>query len=69
MDRVLVITPETTLSDVIKVIDMESNNQTFIIKPLPSFYEPYIDLKDLGKPFYDGVYKKGGKKNKKRFGR
>jgi hypothetical protein len=44
------------------------NHKPFVIKPLPIFEEPRVlDLEDFDKPFYDGLYSKGGKKHKKRF--
>jgi hypothetical protein len=68
--NVLVIKEDTKLSELIRVIELERNNKPFIIEALPKFEEPrLLDLEDLHKPFYDGLYSKGGKKNKKRFGR
>jgi len=68
--KVLVIKEDTKLSELIRVLEIERNNKPIIIEALPKFEEPILlDLKDLGKPFYHGLYSKGGKKNKKRFGR
>jgi hypothetical protein len=68
--NVLVIKNDTKLSDLIRVIELEQNNKPIIIEALPKFEEPrLLDLKDFDKPFYHGLYSKGGKKNKKRFGR
>ena len=66
--KVLVIKKDTKLSDVIRVIEIEQNNKPFVIKPLPVFEEPrLLDLEDFDKPFYHGLYSRGGKKNKKRY--
>ena len=66
--NVLVINEDTKLSDVIRLIEIEQNNKPIIIEALPKFEEPrLLDLKDFDKPFYHGLYSKGGKKHKKRF--
>lgn len=72
-EKVLVINGETKLSDVVRVIEMEmemENAEPFYIKALPKFVEPIIfgNIYE-DKPFYHNLGKKGGKKNRKRFGR
>jgi hypothetical protein len=75
-EKVLVIQDDTKLSDLIQVIEHSmQDNVPFTFKSMPRFedldYVPTLkDLKkDLNKPFYEGVYSRGGKKRGKKFGR
>ncbi len=71
-DKTLImVKQDVKLSDVILIIENEMNPQPFIFKALPKFEEPekLMTIQDVEKPFYDGLYSKGGKKKKKRFGK
>lgn len=70
-EKVLVIQGDTKLSDLIRVIELEQTNVPIVIEAMPRFDDTvYIPtIKELNKPFYEGVYSKGGKKRGKKFGR
>jgi hypothetical protein len=70
-EKVLVIQGDIKLSDLIRVIELEQTNVPIVIEPMPRFDNTvYIpSIKEINKPFYEGVYSRGGKKRGKKFGR
>jgi len=71
-EKILVVESDTTINDIKRVLELENNKETFILNTLPKLDDislTAIDIESFNQPFYSGLYKKGGKKNKKRFGR